>query len=73
VITQAGKITFKTHIHHQPPDVQAGAGLDIWRLVVDVRFEGNLTRLGDHMYFAGEKVTFSQRPTRWLLSVGYAF
>ncbi len=52
---------------------QAGAGLDIWRLVVDVRFEGNLSRLGDHMYFAGEKVNFSQRPSRWILSVGYAF
>ncbi len=52
---------------------QAGAGLDIWRLVVDVRYEGNLTRFGDHMYFAGEKVNFSQRPARWLLSVGYAF
>lgn len=52
---------------------QAGVGLDFWRLVVDLRFEGNLSRFGDHMYFAGEQVNFSQRPSRWLLSVGYAF
>lgn len=52
---------------------QTGAGLDIWRLTIDLRYEGNLTRFGDHMYFAGEKVNFSQRPNRWLLSVGYAF
>lgn len=52
---------------------QAGAGLDIWKIVIDLRYEGNLTRLGDHMYFAGNQVNFSQRPTRWMLSVGYAF
>ncbi len=51
----------------------AGLGVDIWRLTFDLRFEGNLTRFGDHMYIGGEHVRFSQRPTRWLFSVGYAF
>lgn len=51
----------------------AGAGIDIWRITFDLRYEGNLTRFGDHMYVGGEKIRFSQRLSRWLFSVGYAF
>lgn len=77
-------VASKTEINDQVPNYtqrfedftlgyQAGAGLDIWRLTLDLRYEGNLTRFGDHMYVGGQKIKFSQKPTRWLLSVGLAF
>jgi outer membrane protein with beta-barrel domain len=52
---------------------QAGLGLDIWKILLDVRYEGNFTKFGDHMRIAGEEVAFSQNPNRWVMSVGLAF
>ncbi|MFQ5445422.1 MAG: porin family protein [Saprospiraceae bacterium] len=52
---------------------QAGVGLDIWRLLLDVRYEGNFTKFGDHMRVGGEQIKFSQNPNRWVMSVGLAF
>jgi hypothetical protein len=52
---------------------QGGIGLDIWKILVDLRYEGNFTRFGDHMRIGGEEVKFSDRPSRWLLTVGFSF
>ncbi|MBI5914528.1 MAG: PorT family protein [Bacteroidetes bacterium] len=52
---------------------QAGVGLDIWKLLVDLRYEGNFNKFGDHMNIGGEQVNFSQTPARWLLTVGFSF
>lgn len=48
-----------------------GAGLDIWRFSVDLRYEGNLNKFGDHIRFAGKDYAFSESPNRWLASVTF--
>lgn len=52
---------------------QAGVGLDIWKILLDLRYEGNFTRFGEHMRIAGQDVRFSDRLSRWLLTVGFSF
>jgi hypothetical protein len=52
---------------------QAGVGLDIWKILVDLRYEGNFTKFGDHMRIGGEDVKFSNAPTRWVLTAGFSF
>lgn len=48
-----------------------GAGLDIWRISVDLRYEGSLNKFGDHIRFAGKDYAFSNSPSRWLASVSF--
>ncbi len=52
---------------------QTGVGLDIWRLLVDVRYEGSFSNFGEHMQVGGEQIRFSQNPSRWVMTVGLAF
>lgn len=52
---------------------QAGFGLDIWKIMLTLRHEGNFQRFGEHMTIGGQEVNFSQRPTRWVASVGFSF
>ena len=51
----------------------AGIGLDIWNFMLDVRYEGNFTKFGDHITFYGETYDLGNPPSRWLFSVGYMF
>ena len=48
-----------------------GAGLDIWNLMLDVRYEGGLQRFGDHIRFGNQQFDFADRPSRWTFSVGF--
>ena len=50
-----------------------GAGLDIWKLSVDLRYQGNFNNFGDHIRFAGREYAFSQNPSRWMASVTWFF
>ncbi len=52
---------------------QAGLGLDIWKVTLDLRYEGNFQKFGEHMTIGGEQINFSQRPARWLMTVGFSF
>lgn len=52
---------------------QAGVGLDIWKLTVGVRYEGNFTDAADHMRIGNQKINFSQTPSRWVVSAGFYF
>ncbi|MBL0099591.1 MAG: hypothetical protein IPP49_05645 [Saprospiraceae bacterium] len=52
---------------------QAGTGLDIWKLRLDLTFEGNLDKFGDHITVGGHPYAFSDAPTRLLLTMGYKF
>ncbi|MCB0653272.1 MAG: PorT family protein [Saprospiraceae bacterium] len=52
---------------------QAGLGLDLWKFTVDFRYEGNFSKFGDHIVFFGNKYSFDQSPSRFLLSVGFVF
>lgn len=52
---------------------QAGVGLDIWKLRMDLNFEGNLDKFGDHITINGQDYAFEDRPSRLLLTLGYKF
>lgn len=52
---------------------QGGLGLDLWFLHFDVRYEGNLSRFGDHMTFFGQDFNFDTRIHRWIARVGLTF
>lgn len=53
---------------------QGGLGFDIGkRLLVDVRYEGNFNDFGEHMTIAGERINFSQNPSRIVMTAGFAF
>lgn len=50
-----------------------GVGLDIWSLMLDVRYEGGLQRFGDHIRFGNQQFDFADRPSRWTFSLGFLF
>jgi hypothetical protein len=50
---------------------QVGVGLDIWKLVVDLKYEGSLGKFGESITTGGQSFTTDARPSQWLLSVGY--
>ncbi|MBK7008161.1 MAG: outer membrane beta-barrel protein [Saprospiraceae bacterium] len=52
---------------------QAGFGFDIWKLRLDVAYEGNLTAFGDHINIDGQSYNFGQSASRVLGTVGYKF
>lgn len=51
----------------------AGIGLDIWNLMLDFRYEGNFSKFGDHIVFAGDEYAFDNSPSRLLFSIGLTF
>lgn len=48
-------------------------GLDIWNLMIDVRYEGNLTDLGNSFVIGDQVFQFDERPARWVFSLGFLF
>lgn len=52
---------------------QAGIGLDIWKFMVDLKYEGNFSDFGDHISVAGQPVDFGQKPQRLMLTLGMSF
>ncbi|RPH27714.1 MAG: PorT family protein [Bacteroidales bacterium] len=53
---------------------QVGAGLDILgKITLDVRYEGNLSKLGNGIKLGDENYSFDQRNPQWIFSVGIFF
>lgn len=52
---------------------QANAALVIGKLYIDVRYEGNLSKYGDHFNFYGHQYAFDKSPARIIGSIGMAF
>jgi Outer membrane protein beta-barrel domain len=52
---------------------QAGIGLDIWKFLFDIKYEGNFKKFGDHMVFSDKAYSFDDSPGRFIASVGFAF
>ncbi|WP_236979237.1 outer membrane beta-barrel protein [Membranihabitans maritimus] len=48
---------------------QAGIGIDFLKFMIDVRYEGNFSRFGNHIVFFGKQYNFSQNPTRLTASI----
>lgn len=52
---------------------QAGTGVDIWKLRLDLMFEGNFDKFGDHITIGGHDYAFADTPSRLMLTLGYKF
>lgn len=52
---------------------QAGAGLDIWNVSLDVKYEGNFTDFGDKLVLGNQELKFDNSPHRWIFTVGVSF
>jgi len=52
---------------------QAGMGFDFWKLTIDIRYEGNFSKFGNHIRFGNKSYSFSDNPQRLIGSVGIVF
>ncbi|MGB0525768.1 MAG: outer membrane beta-barrel protein, partial [Flammeovirgaceae bacterium] len=52
---------------------QAGIGLDISKLAIDIRYEGNLSKLSDGLTLGDNNFNFDTRQRQIILSVGVLF
>jgi hypothetical protein len=52
---------------------QGGIGVDVWKLSIDVRYEGPLSDLSSVIPDDLVQYTYDPRPKQWLLSVGFWF
>jgi len=52
---------------------QIGFGLDISEFVIDLKYEGNLSKLGDGIYIGGVERSFDSRASQVIISLGFFF
>jgi len=52
---------------------QAGVGIDILSISLDVRYEGNFSKLGDGVNIGGEDFEFDSRNPQFIFSLGIFF
>jgi hypothetical protein len=52
---------------------QAGIGAEFGRLGIDIRYEGNFTKFGEHINFGSKSYTFDKSPSRFLVSAAIGF
>jgi len=52
---------------------QAGLGVDIVFVHLDLRYEGNFSKQSDHITFFDESFEFDNSPKRWILRLGVSF
>ncbi|MFK7775742.1 MAG: outer membrane beta-barrel protein [Saprospiraceae bacterium] len=53
--------------------VQYGLGLDIWKTVLDFKWERNFKNYGDHVVFDDTSYNFDSSPNRFIVSLGVKF
>lgn len=52
---------------------QAGLGVELWKFRIEAKYEGNLSKYGDHIFVGEENFSFDSRPSRLLVNLGYRF
>ncbi|MEM6769475.1 MAG: porin family protein [Bacteroidota bacterium] len=50
-----------------------GGAIDIGKITIDVRYDGNFSKYGEDFAIAGETFRVDQAPKRWIGSVAYRF
>ena len=48
---------------------QGGIGVDLLNIMIDVRYEGNFSKFGDHITFSGQQYSFAGTPARLIASL----
>ncbi len=52
---------------------QAGIGADFGKIAIDIRYEGNFNKYGDHINIGNRAYSFDKKPSRFLVSMAIAF
>lgn len=52
---------------------QAGIGLDAWKIRIDLNYEGNLSKFGDHITIDDTPYSFNNSAARFILNAGFRF
>jgi hypothetical protein len=52
---------------------QGGIGFDIRKFHLDLRYEGNFNKFGDHITIADTNFNFDNQASRFMASIGYSF
>lgn len=52
---------------------QAGLGFDLWKLRFEAKYEGNLSKFGEHIYIGDENFSFDKNASRIIANVGIKF
>ncbi len=52
---------------------QAGVGFDIWKVLIDLKYEGGFNFQTDQVIFAGRQFNMDSRTRQLILSLGYRF
>ncbi|MDN5199875.1 porin family protein [Fulvivirgaceae bacterium BMA10] len=68
--TNAGDIDIKESYKNATVGYQAGVGLDISKLTIDLKYEGNLSSIGDNLNLLGQSFQTDQRNRQLILSLG---
>lgn len=50
---------------------QAGVGIDLLKLSIDLRYDGNFSSIGKEITVNGTKYDYSTRPSMWQLTLGF--
>ncbi len=52
---------------------QAGFGADFGKIGIDIRYEGNFSKYGEHLTFNGKQYNFDKTPSRFLVAMSIGF
>ena len=52
---------------------QIGFGIDIFKIILDFKYEGNLSKLGDGVMIGGQEHSFDTRASQYIISLGLFF
>lgn len=50
---------------------QVGAGIDLLKLSIDLRYDGNFSSIGKEITVNGKQYDYSTRPSMWQLTLGF--
>lgn len=64
---------FETKLRSATIGYQVGVGLDIRKIGLDIRYEGNLSQLGDRIVVNGQPFDFDSRAKQVIFSLSYRF
>jgi hypothetical protein len=64
---------FSHELRHINWGFQAGLGIDFWKILFDLRYEGNINRFNNHLRFYDVQHAFNDRAKRLVASVSFVF
>lgn len=65
--------SFASKFHGATFGYQLDLGLDIWNFALDLKYEGNLSKLGNGVTIGGTERKFDSRNSQWIFGLGYFF